>query len=66
MVPFRRYAAIEESMIRGAMPRTSMIDPEPIANRRLVVSVANRGTSRLMRLVPVLSVSIAERMVAHA
>lgn len=63
---FRRYAVAEEQMIRGAMPHTSAADPEPLASRRLVVTVANVGTTRLVRLAPVLAVSIAERMAAHA
>ena len=64
---FRRYACVEESMIRAAMPRTSALDTETRAvNGRLVVSVANRGTSRLVKVAPVLTVSIAERMVCHA
>ena len=62
---FRRYAATEESMIRAAMPRTSDADTEPLT-QRIVLTVSNRGTSRLVRIAPVLSVSIAERMVCHA
>lgn len=62
---FRRHAVAEEQMIRGAMPRTSTADPAPLAGHRLVVTVANVGTSRLVRLAPVLVVSIAERMADH-
>lgn len=59
---FRRYAAVEEQMIRSSMPRTSASDPEPLA-RRIVVTVSNRGTSRLVRLSP-LTATIKE--VAYA
>jgi len=64
---FRAFARIEESMIRSSMPRTSAADVETRAvNGRLVVTVSNRGTSRLVKVAPVLTVSIAERMVCHA
>lgn len=58
---FRRHAAVEEQMIRGAMPQTSVADPEPLTARRVVVTVANVGTSRLVRpAVVTLTASIAE------
>jgi len=59
---FRRFAAVEEQMIRNAMPQTSVADPEPLAlaARRLSVVVSNRGLTRLVRVVPTLTFTIAE------
>lgn len=57
---FRRFAAVEEQMIRASMPRTSVADPEPLTGRRVVMTVTNMGTSRLVRFVPALTFTLAE------
>lgn len=45
---FRRLAVAEDQMIRLAMPRTSAADPAPTSAQRVVVTVRNLGTSRLV------------------
>lgn len=58
---FRRYAVAEESMLRAVMPRVSVDDPSPLESpARIVVTIANRGASRLVRVVPVLTYTLSE------
>jgi hypothetical protein len=59
---FRRYAQVEEQMIRGAMPQTSAKDLAPLADGRVREVIAGRTGSRLVK---VLTASVAERMVAN-
>lgn len=56
---FARYARVEETLIRASMPRTSVADPEPLVVRH-AYTVANRGTSRLVRVAPALTFTMAE------
>lgn len=57
---FRRMAAADDLMVRGAMPQTAAADPVVVNNDRVVVVVANRGGARLVRVAPVLKVTIGE------
>jgi len=60
---FRRLTAAEEIMIRATMPRTSAADIVPLAHRSVASPaeiIARRQASRLVRPVPVLTVTIAE------
>lgn len=50
---FRRHAAAEELMLRSVMPIVSAADLSPLDDRRAV------------RTVPVLKISVADRMVAR-
>lgn len=58
----RTYTKIEDAMLRAAMPKTSALDPVPtFTHDGLRLTVANRGLTRLVRVVPTLTVSIGER-----
>lgn len=45
---YRKFLAVEESMMRASMPRTSAVDP--VAPKRAeVVVIANRGNVKLVK-----------------
>lgn len=62
---FRRYARAEDAMVRYSMPKTDAVEIAALSDPRVREVIAGRSGSRLVRIVPVLSVSIAERMVAN-
>jgi len=46
---YRKFLRVEDNMMRAAMPRTNAADPAQQPQRAAVVTVANRGTVKLVK-----------------